>query len=265
MWTRAELKENAKVVLKGSYWEGVAVILIIWAISVAAGLLGFVIPFGGVASVLFLSLPLSVGMNFFFMQCQIAPPRIGNIFYPFEGGRYLKIVGAMAWMYLFIFLWTLIAEAGLIIVLAKWMSTMVTFGADRFYMYDYLENLQFDSSWIPVLIPSGAIYIAGMIIVCVKSLSYSMTAFILTDNPDIGYGRALKLSMAMTYGQKWRIFVLYLSFIGWALLAVLTLGIGLLFLTPYITATTAQLYVRLRDNAINNGLATPQELNVYLK
>lgn len=47
----------------------------------------------------------------------------------------------------------------------------------------------------------------------IKAISYIMMPFILADNPQIGYDRALKLSMAMTKGHKGAIFVLALSFI----------------------------------------------------
>jgi uncharacterized membrane protein len=231
----------------------------------AASLVGSALPFGGIAAALFLSLPLSVGLCFFFMQTQVAPPRTQNIFYPFEGGRYLKIVGSMAWMYLFLVLWSLIAIAGFVFVLAKWISAFVPYIVSQSDLYNMVDNFRFDSSWIPTLTACGVIYVAGAIIVVIKSLSYSMTAYILTDNPMIGYDRALKLSIAMTHGQKWRMFVLYLSFIGWGLLALLTAGIGCLFLAPYISATQAQLYVRLRDGAINSGLTSTSELNVFLK
>jgi uncharacterized membrane protein len=277
MWTRAELKQNAKGVLRNNYWECVVALLIYGAIALVASLIGPVIPFGSIAATLFLLLPLSVGLNYFFMQNQVAPARLQNVFFPFEGGRFLKITGAMAWMFLFIFLWSLIAVIGFFIALVKWISTLIpammldnftpgNFSPYSFDVYNYLfQHLHFDSSWIPVLIACGVIYLAGGILLTVKSLSYSMTGYILTDNPFIGYDRALKLSMAMTDGQKWRMFVLALSFIGWLLLALLTAGIGYLFLSPYIMATQAQLYVRLRDNAINNGLTTSQELNVFPK
>jgi uncharacterized membrane protein len=277
MWTRSELKQQAKAILRGSYWESVAAVLIVGAISSCAGLVGVIIPFwGSIAVTIFLSLPLTVGLNFYFMQSQLAPPRIQNVFFPYEGGRLMKIVGAMAWMYLFVFLWSLIACVGFIIVLTKWITTLLPFittgmlssSPDMFpFSQDMfpMVNFNFDSSWIPILIACGVIYLAGMILAYVKMLSYSMTPYILTDNPAIGYARALKLSIAMTNGHKWRIFVLWLSFIGWGLLALLTLGIGFLFLAPYVAATQAQLYVRLRDDAINGGLTTAQELNVCPK
>jgi uncharacterized membrane protein len=90
-----------------------------------------------------------------------------------------------------------------------------------------------------------------------------MTPFILADNPKIGYKRALKLSMAMTEGQKGAIFVLWLSFIGWFLLGIIVCcGIGDFFLIPYIISTFSELYVKLRANAINNGICTLEELNL---
>jgi uncharacterized membrane protein len=280
MWTRAELKANAKSVLRNSYWEGVIANLIVFGISAAIGLLAMAVPFGSIVGTIFVMLPLTVGLNYFYMQNQIAPPVISTIFFPFSGGRYMRITGAMAWMYLFTILWQMISMIGIIILLAKGFAAMLPFLMDNSFLTNLpsaADSLIFDnswlteyfrtidSSWFPALAASGIIFIVGSIIVTIKTLSYSMTPFILTDNPAIGHERALKLSIAMTNGQKWRIFVLYLSFIGWAFLAVLALGIGLLFLAPYLQATQAQLYVKLRDNALDCGLTTPEELNVVPK
>lgn len=284
MWTRAELKSNAKTVLRSSYWESVVAFLVYGVISIGASLVAYFVPFGGIAGTIFLMLPLSVGLNFFFMQNQIAPSSMQNIFYAFKSGGYMKIAGAMAWMYLFIFLWSLIAVSGIFILLVKFLSSLGPYFITEnlnpggfvtgnpftggFFSGSLMTDfswLKFDSSWIPALIAAGVIYLGGLIIAYIKGLSYSMTAYILTDNPNIGYERALKLSIAMTLGHKWEMFVLGLSFIGWGLLALLTFGIGFLFLAPYVAATNAQLYVKLRDIAINCGLTSPQELNVYQK
>jgi uncharacterized membrane protein len=280
MWTRAELKAFAKAVLRHSYWESVAAYLIFGGISLAVALIGRFVPFMSLAGTIFVILPLNVGLNYFFMQNQVAPPVIGNIFFPFSGGRYMKITGAMAWMYLFTLLWSMISLLGLFIIIVKGFSTIIPFFTDNSFfadwpdsgggwlygaewMSEYLRSI--DSSWTGPLIVSGVIYIAGTIIVYMKTLSYSMTPYILTDNPMIGYERALKLSIAMTHGHKWRMFLLYLSFIGWFLLAILTLGIGFIFLSPYIESTTAALYVKLRDIAIDSGLTSQEELNVFPK
>lgn len=96
----------------------------------------------------------------------------------------------------------------------------------------------------------------------IKSYAYRMVPYILADNPSIGYNRAIELSNEMTRGEKWDIFVLDLSFIGWYLLGSLALLIGTLFVNPYSDATNAELYLILRKNAIDNGLTTYEELNM---
>ena len=102
--------------------------------------------------------------------------------------------------------------------------------------------------------------LAGLVFVFIKTISYSMTPFILAENSNIDFRRILKLSISMTNGYKGDIFKLCLSFIGWALLATVTLGIGWIFLAPYMSATYTELYVKLRDNAIANGVITGREL-----
>ncbi|WP_164716263.1 DUF975 family protein [Paenibacillus whitsoniae] len=94
----------------------------------------------------------------------------------------------------------------------------------------------------------------------VKSYSYAMVPYILTDNPGIGRKRAIQLSREMMHGQKWRTFVLDLSFIGWFLLGAIALGVGVLFVLPYYNSTRAELYLALRQMALDEGLSSQEEL-----
>ncbi|OKP91781.1 hypothetical protein A3844_01275 [Paenibacillus helianthi] len=96
----------------------------------------------------------------------------------------------------------------------------------------------------------------------VKSYAYSQVPYILSDNPNIGYNRAVELSKQMTQGHKFRMFVLDLSFLGWILLGLLALGIGVLFVQPYINATKAELYLDLRHTALTYKLTTEYELRL---
>lgn len=96
----------------------------------------------------------------------------------------------------------------------------------------------------------------------VKSYAYRMVPYILGDNPHIGTERAVALSEQMTQGHKFNIFVLDLSFIGWYLLGALLFGVGTLFVLPYDNATNAELYLTLRENAIQQGLTSYEELNL---
>ena len=94
-----------------------------------------------------------------------------------------------------------------------------------------------------------------------KAFAYSMTPYILANNPKISATNALKLSMRMTKGHKGKLFVLGLSFIGWSMLDLLTLGIlGIVFVGPYMHTTYAGFFIELRNLAVANGAIHPSEL-----
>lgn len=85
----------------------------------------------------------------------------------------------------------------------------------------------------------------------VKSYEYLMVPYILADNPNITREEAFALSKRMMDGNKWDAFVLNLSFIGWILATVVTCGIvGLFWVDPYIRATNAELYLKLKSNVM---------------
>ena len=80
----------------------------------------------------------------------------------------------------------------------------------------------------------------------VASYSYKMTPYILMENPDMTASQAITASKQLMKGNKWRLFCLEFSFIGWSLLSALTLGIGMLFLRPYMEAAGAAFYRELK-------------------
>lgn len=79
----------------------------------------------------------------------------------------------------------------------------------------------------------------------VKSFSYAMTPFIMAENPGMTASEAITASKEMMDGHKGELFVLDLTFIGWELLAALTLNIGYIFLNPYKNAAYAAFYRNL--------------------
>jgi uncharacterized membrane protein len=92
----------------------------------------------------------------------------------------------------------------------------------------------------------------------IKALSYSQAYFIVAENPNVKVRDSLKISMLMTEGYKWDIFVLALSFLGWILLSILTLLIGFLWLGPYMYTTFANLYLKLKEAGIQSGTCTEE-------
>lgn len=91
--------------------------------------------------------------------------------------------------------------------------------------------------WMLLLIVPGII----------KAYAYAMTPYILVDNPELGPNEARLKSIEMMRGHKGKLFGLELSFIGWFLLCILSLGIGFIWLAPYYQTTHAAFYHNLLE------------------
>jgi uncharacterized membrane protein len=90
-------------------------------------------------------------------------------------------------------------------------------------------------------------------------LRYSMAYYILNDNPELRPLEAIDLSKKMMYGYKGRLFLLGLSFIGWLLLSIITLGIGFLYTAPYFHATLTNFYEDLKSSTLMMLLLVKQQ------
>lgn len=90
----------------------------------------------------------------------------------------------------------------------------------------------------------------------IAALSYSQIFFILLDEPNLSATEALNKSKQMMDGHKMKLFLLGFNFIGWALLCILTLGIGFLWLIPFIRVSYANFYNEISDGkpAVDNYL-----------
>ena len=95
----------------------------------------------------------------------------------------------------------------------------------------FLVNL-FTFLWALLLIIPGII----------KAFSYALTPYIIMDEPELTARQAITRSCEIMEGRRWKLFCLYLSFIGWGILSLLTFGIGFLWLVPYMNASIAAFY-----------------------
>lgn len=101
----------------------------------------------------------------------------------------------------------------------------------------YFLTVLFTILWSLLLIVPGII----------AAISYSMTFYIIAEDSSIGIMQAIDKSIAMMFGYKMKYFRLCLRFFGLALLCILTLGIGFLWLIPYIHVTMAKFYDDLKQ------------------
>jgi uncharacterized membrane protein len=272
MWTRKELKTKAKDVLRVTYWKAFLISLIIGFVGGNGGSGG-----GGV------SLPIDFGnpfnsetwdfggnspfnrndgndslQNFSDLFGEI----VNNEFFPVIVGIVLLVfIVIMAFIFAFrIFLCYPLEVGGrrYFIRAAQNDNNMnhIEYGFRKtkyiaiikaMLWKDFLNFL-----WFLLLIIPGI----------VKSYAYRMVPYILADNANIGYRRALAISNRMTDGQKFRMFVLDLSFIGWYLLGTIALFVGVLFVMPYENATKAELYLVLRQNVLDQGDCSYEEFGL---
>lgn len=104
--------------------------------------------------------------------------------------------------------------------------------------------------WGTLLLESIYVFLWCLLLIVpgiIKGYSYAMTCYVLRDNPELKFNAAIEKSMAMMKGHKMQLFLLHLSFIGWFILCCLTLGIGFLFLAPYIQTAQAAFYEDVKE------------------
>ena len=245
MWTRIGLKTRAKNVLRTNYWTSFLVgLVILFAVGGASGsnwrtsynefsnYRGAINNISPVAiiSIVLIALTAAMIAILFALAIKILlayPLEVGGRKYFVQSAQYIDNRGCFRYAFNSTNYWNVV-------------KTMFLRG-----LYIFLWSLLF-------IIPG-----------IIMSYSYRMVPYILADNPNIGASRAIQLSKDMTYGHRWNTFVLDLSFIGWYILGAICLGIGTLFVNPYAYATDAELYLVLRQNAIERNMCTCEELLLH--
>lgn len=238
MWTRATLKERAKVAFKRNYWKCVLVSLILAAfvgsavstastnvnnqgggspeefmnslqatandanVSVETFVMMFAVIFGGA---MIISWILKVFV--------FSPLEIGGCRFFVENANDTPGVGKVLYAF----------KSG---AYGKMVLTL------------FLRDL-FITLWSLLFVIPGII----------KAYEYCMVPYLLAESPEMSRKDAFRISKEMMKGQKWNAFVLDLSFLGWMILSAITCGIvGIFYTAPYMNATGAELFLVLREN-----------------
>ncbi len=226
MFERRILKQRAKDVLSKNYWNIFMVIILVNLVnSVISGIVLFPaeyspiisFPLSFAASILVI-MPLQVGLIKYVLNLSDSESKLDNLLYSFRS-NYMNIATVLL-------LKELIIAAFVIIPAVIMVIGVVVFAF-------------FQSTRTLLILP--LVYIA-FIPVIIKSYDYYLVEYILTEKPDLSWREALKESKTLMHGNRFATFKLHLSFLGWLLLGVLALGIGTIFVMPYMQATDAELY-----------------------
>lgn len=106
--------------------------------------------------------------------------------------------------------------------------------------------------------------VVGFVFGAIKSYEYMFALYLAADNPNINSKEALKMSSRMTDGQKGKLFVMHLSFLGWALIGAFACGIGTYFVMAYEYAAFAEAYDDIKKYSISRGIITPADIGFNL-
>ena len=253
-----ELKSEAYNLLSKDWGNAIGVTFILFCVSIAASL----IPYAGDLIGIIIAGPLAFGTALFFLKVSKGEKgEIEDLFHAFKSKEAFSfsliaylftliiiipvfVVCSILWVTLFVGDFENIASlinSGTASLIDN--GTTTPYAMDPSFLTEYSSPL-FDSG-------IGTIILSALIIIFVPitilSLLLSQIYFILADQKTKSASEAIKMSWNVMKGKKMKLFLLQLSFIGWAILSVFTFFIGLLFLYPYMLTTYAKFYQNLYD------------------
>ena len=258
MKSNYELKSEAYNLLSKDWGNAIGVTFILFCVSIAASL----IPYAGDVIGIIIAGPLAFGTALFFLKVSKGEKgEIEDLFHAFKSKEAFSF-SLIAYLLTFIiiipvFAVCMILWANLFVGDLENIPSLINSGTasliengtttpyamDPSFLTEYSSPL-FDSG-IGTIIFSALIII--FIPITIVSLLLSQVYFILADQKTISGFRAIEMSWSLMKGNKKKLFILQLSFIGWAILSVFTFFIGLLFLYPYMLTTYAKFYQNLYD------------------
>ncbi len=229
MWTISEMKERGKRTFKANYWPCVVAAFLM---SVLAG------AFSATAH------SRSEDMDFNALMNGMSPEE--------QRIALMVLLGIFA------------LAAGVALLIRVFLKNPIELGGCAFFRANAEEapaplaiiKTGFQNYWhnfavlfvrdLYLLLWSLLLLVPGLI----KAYSYCMVPYILAEHPELSANEVITRSREMMNGNKWRAFLLDLSFVGWILLGVLTLGLGfILWAAPYMESTHAVLYLELKNKA----------------
>lgn len=269
MWTRKDLKTKAKGRMSLNYWRSVLVALILTAV-VGGGAASAASTFGGSSD----SSSISDGVQYATSTDEDSVSDMLNSFEEllndddfyldddFDSTDFVAIILIVVVIALVV---ALIATV-IAVLLKVFLLQPLEVGCKRFFTRNLDDNAQvkevcfsYDHNYmnaVKIMFFKGLYTFLWTLLFVIpgiiKSYEYKQVPYILAENPDITKEEAFARSKQMMNGNKWKAFVLDLSFLGWEILNTITLGIlGIFYVKPYEYQTEAALYEALKQETMN--------------
>ncbi len=191
--------------------------------------------------IVFVADPLIVGEKRFFIKTRkSSKTKLGVIISIFKKDQWANVAKTMLLKNVYMFAWILVIILGMILgTSATWVQYL--------NLTEYVEGVVSAAGVIIGLV----LILLGCVMYIIKSYEYRMVPYLLAENPHLKEKEIFKLTKQMMHGNKWKTFVLDISFFLWYMLSSITLGLAAIFyVNPYTETTKAELYVKLRNNAV---------------
>ncbi len=228
----AEITARAREALRGRWGLSVGFVVLFYLLFAGLSVVAAAVPAGALLVQFLLTPPLMVGAVRFFLSVARREPEASMNLMFFGFRLFGSSIGANLLLTIFIMLWSLlIIVPSVLAALGVAMASGLAVG----------EGLS-ETGRIVLMAVAVLAYVLILVCTTVISLRYAMTYFLVADKSGIGPLEAVRTSVGMMRGHKRRLFCLWLRFIGWSLLAMLTCGIGFLWLAPYMAVSMAAFY-----------------------
>lgn len=238
----SDLRKSAREALNGKWGKAALITLVYTIITFVISFVLNLIPFVGSIALFVISVPLSYGILVSFMKLKRNEEVTYIDFLSFGFSSFGKVWTVFGNMVL-----KLIIPVVLIVVFIM----LMTFSGIGAGVGIAFKSASATTSFAGLALVGSIGYIASLIYLVVKSYYYSLSYYILYDNSDKTGKEIVEQSEQLMNGNRWKFFWLGLTFIGWAILAGFTFGIGMLWLMPYIMVTFVCFYESLAGNKEN--------------
>lgn len=248
----SKLRENARQSLKEKWGKGALIILSYLVIMfIISWVLGIIPIIGPIVSAI-ISVPISYGIMVSFMKLKRGEEVKCTGFLKEGFSKFSKVWGVFGHTIL-----KMIVPIILIII-----SYLIIIGVSTGYLIFGMSNeVATATSFLGLMMLGIILLIISVIYGAAKGLLYSLTNYILYDNPDMDSKAIVAESERLMKGNRLKYIWLEITFIGWMILALFTLGIGLLWLIPYIATAVICFYEALAGKTSNAEVEVIEEDN----
>lgn len=246
----SQIRANARQALTGKWGKGALLVLCFGVISFGISFILNLIPLIGSIASAIISLPLSFGFTASFMKLkrgeEVGYTEFLNIGFSNIG----KVWGILG---------NTILKMIVPIILVVVFAIIIVSGTVGSVVNDLSMNF---SASMPTVNPTFSIlriigflgYIISLIYTVVKGYLYSLSYYILFDNPNKSGKEIVEESASLMKGNRWRYVWLGFTFIGWAILAAIPFYIGFFWLIPYIQVAMVCFYEDLANKSDSNPI-----------